>query len=264
MLLKRDISVLTQRFKTAWDKYTKQRAESRKKPIGDDVTPEQFRDALAVFGIENAAKLAEVMGCGKRQAGTVWGNPQKLTAERQRKLMTRAESDIDAQIELVSQLNDAMDWLSYACAVCPDDDPKYPEYLDEYGKTARALDNEEAELDRLFKARGILSRNRYRADAERAARLEFQARALLEGFNALTDGDRRLILRSIDGMLSRYRGDEARAIRRVLGDTRFGHKVRLHDLADLVAGGDEADYLEGTDPDTFEYEVLNEYAGGKK
>ena len=226
------------------------------------MTPEQFRGALAVFGIENAAKLAEVMGCGKRQAGTVWGNPQKLTAERQRKLMMRAESDIDAQGQLVSWMNDETDALSAAYGTCPEDVPEYSKIEEDYEKTAQELASEKAALDRMYEAYSLLSGDSYRTDAERAARLEFQARALLESFNALSDGDRRLILRSIDGMLSRYRGDEARAIRRVLGDTLFGHKVRLHDLADLVAGGNEADYLESTDPDTFEYEVLNEYAGG--
>lgn len=262
MLLKRDISAITAPFKAAWAKYTKKRMPSRSHPIGEGVTPEQFRDALAMFGIEKPAKLAEVIGCKERQAATVWGNPQRLTAERQRKLMARIEGYIDAQQQLVSQLEDEFEWISPTYGICPEDAPEYPKIEEEYGKAARELESERGELDRLLDAADLLSGDRYRDAAERAARLEFQARALLEGFNALTDRDRLFVLRTIDGLLSRYRGSDARGIRYSLGRTRCGDTVRLRDLAELVAGGDEADYLEGTEPDTFEHAVLNEYTAG--
>lgn len=258
----RDVRAITSRFKAAWGEYVKRRSPSRRTPIGKDVSPERFHAALAEFGIRSAADLAEAMGCGKRQGSTVWGNPQKLTVERQRELMARILGYIDAQRQLVSQLEDEAERVSSIYGTCPEDAPEYPKIEEEYDKTARELESERGELDRLLDAADLLSCDRYRDAAERAARLEFQARALLEGFNALTDRDRRFVLRTIDGLLSRYRGSDARGIRDALGRTRYGDTVRLRDLAELVAGGDEADYLKGTEPDTFEHVALDEYTAG--
>lgn len=246
-LLKRDMSAITTGFKAAWGEYSKRRAESRKTPIGADVTPEQFREALAEFGIDSPAKLAEVVGLSTNpptQAETIWRHPDKLTAERQRKLLAVVDK---ALCEKYNHLRD-MDTLAEETG---DDDYR--------ADAAKASDD----LNRAVDAATLLGSDRYFGEAERAARLEFQARALVEGFNALTDADRRLVLRFIDGMLSRYPRGDAGALRHMLGKTRFGDAVILRDLAELVAGGEEADYLWTQEPEVFEYEVLKEYAGGE-
>lgn len=264
MLLKRDISAITARFRDAWAEYTKRRAPSRSHPIGEDATPEQFRAALAEFGIGNTKELAEAIGMSTRQAQYIMCDPSLLTAEHQRKLLPRAESDIDAQEQFVSWMDDETDALSEAYGMCPEDAPEYPKIEEDYDKAAQELASERAALDRMYEAYSLLSGDRYRTDAERAARLEFQARALLEGFNALNDADRCFILRTIDGMLSRYPGDEARNIRDVLGKTHFGRFARLRDLAKLVASREVLDQYDGWGSAIMEREILGEYVDGQK
>lgn len=245
MLLKRDISVLTQRFKTAWDKYTKQRAESRKKPIGDDVTPEQFHVALTEFGIDNAGKLAEVVGLKQTQAEKIWRHPQELTAERQRKLMQMVDGECGKREALWREMRDLADRTG---------DEVYE------ADAIRASDD----WGRASDAALLLDGDCLRVQADDAARGEFQCRALIEGFNALTDADRCFILRTIDGMLSRYPGDEARNIRDVLGKTHFGRFARLRDLAKLVASREVLDQYDGWGSAIMEREILGEYVDGQK
>ena len=254
-LLKRDnMHAVTHRFRSAWNDYTKKRSQKRERPMSNNVSPKEFRAALSLFGIDSAAKLAETIGCRVRQASSIWGDPQKLTAERQRILLEIAESEcarkLDAMLLARDLARQAQDDESQAFA----------------GR---------AESDYISACKGyaVLSGNRYRVEVNRAARLEFQARALLESFNALTDNDRRLVLRTIDGMLSRYTGTEAKTIRHMLGKTNFGHNVSLVDLANLVTSYDEyAQHLLDVDaehertcgesPELFVHETLQEYSSG--
>ena len=264
MLLRRDISAITAPFKKAWAEYTKKRSPSRSHPIGRRVTPERFRDMLAAFGIYGTKKLAEIIGTKQRRAQQIMGDPSKLTTEHQRKLTAWAEAQIADQSQYVSELDSEADSIASDLSMRPEDEPRYKEIAAEYDSVLIELDGEKGELDRMHRELALLSGNRYRDDAERAARLEFQARALLEMFRILKDDDRLSTLSDIASRLSRYRSREARSILAAMNRTSDGDEVRLGDLADLIAGGEYADQLESSDPDIFEYEVLNEYAGGGK
>lgn len=246
-LLKRDMSAITTGFKAAWGEYGKRRAESRKTPMGADVTPEQFREALAEFGIDSPAKLAEVVGLSTNpptQAETIWRHPDKLTTERQRALVQKAN-------EICERLDGQWREMRALAEQTGDDEYK--------ADATSALDA----LGRASDALAILASDRYRSDAMLAARAEYQARALIESFNALNDADRRFVLRSIDGMLSSYPGDEAQSIHRSLRATHFGHIVTLRRLAELVASNDILKQDGGYGAAIYEREILNEYVGGE-
>ena len=236
-LVRKGMRPVTQGFADAYrawlDNWTKR--NKRFNPLGKDVTPEQFAEALDALGIDRegrAESLGEVLGISGRQARNILNDPSKLTEERQKKLMARASFELQSALGEAHQIDD----------------------LCEHGATAELLSERcelQAKMDAIESAAELLGANHLRIRAEERARAEFVGRATIEAMHTMDAHDRATLFRVMMGMLDSYKGNSerdrrARQIADALRKTAYGTRATLGDLADLIAY-DHDGYLEYLD-----------------
>lgn len=262
---------LTQGFTKVYvqmrDHDTDRRPRGRKHKIDPSITTEQFVKALETIGVERrgsekgpSSELARVLSISRDRAQEIIRSPSKLTDEQQDKLMRRASEEYCSA-------------LSYA----HDIDSMYEQTFDKTYLSERA--DAQSALDEIARSAALLGSDLLRSNAELAAQREYQLRALVEGFSALGDGDRTVILRVLYGLLGSYRSERAKEVVNGLHKTDGGRRAGLSDLANLVAAHNEYldVHLASIDAEIdsvneywpFDYEsstereatVLDEYAG---
>lgn len=225
-LVRKGMRPVTQGFADAYrawlDNWTKR--NKRFNPLGKDVTPEQFAEALDALGIEREGRtqaLCEILGIGDRQVRNILSDPSKLTEERQKKLMARASFELQSALGEAHQIDD----------------------LCEHGATAELLSERcelQAKMDAIESAAELLGANHLRIRAEERARAEFVGRATIEAMHTMDARDRATLFRVMMGMLDSYKGNSerdrrARQIADALRKTAYGTRATLGDLADLIA-----------------------------
>lgn len=241
-LVRKGMRPVTQGFADAYrawlDNWTKR--NKRFNPLGKDVTPEQFAEALDALGIDRegrAESLGEVLGISGRQARNILSDPSKLTEKRQRTLLRHA-SGIFA--ETFGGRCAAQDSLEEA-KQCGED----------IGRAQAWLDSCDEKLEAIESAAELLGSDHLRTRAQERARAEFVGRATIEAMHTMEARDRATLFRVMMGMLDSYKGNSerdrrARQIADALRKTAYGTRATLGDLADLIACDYDGylDYLE--------------------
>lgn len=241
-LIRKGMRPVTQGFAEAYrawlDSWNKR--DKRFNPLGKDVTPEQFAEALDALGIDRegrAESLGEVLGISGRQARNILSDPSKLTEKRQRTLLRHA-SGIFA--ETFGERCAAQDSLEEA-KQCGED----------IGRAQAWLDSCNEKLEAIESAAELLGSDYLRTRAQERARAEFVGRATIEAMHTMEARDRATLFRVMMGMLDSYKGESerdrrARQIADALRKTAYGTRATLGDLADLIAY-DHDGYLEYLD-----------------
>lgn len=250
-LVRKGMRPVTQGFADAYRAWLDSRTKQNKrfKPLGKDVTPEQFAEALDALGIDRegrAESLGEVLGISSRQARNILSDPSKLTEERQKKLMARASFELQSTLGEAHQIDE----------------------LCEHGATAELLSERcelQAKMDAIESAAELLGANHLRIRAEERARAEFVGRATIEAMHTMDARDRATLFRVMMGILDSYKGNSerdrrARQIADALRKTAYGTRATLGDLADLIAY-DYDGYLEHLDSEEqrLEEQTWDEY-----
>lgn len=244
-LVRKGMRPVTQGFADAYrawlDNWTKR--NKRFNPLGKDVTPEQFAEALDALGIEREGRtqaLCEILGIGDRQVRNILSDPSKLTEKRQRTLLRHA-SGIFA--ETFGERCAAQDSLEEA-KQCGED----------IGRAQAWLDSCNEKLEAIESAAELLGGDHLRTRAQERARAEFVGRATIEAMHTMDARDRATLFRVMMGMLDSYKGSSERDVRaRQIADalrkTAYGTHATLGDLADLIAYDYDGylDYLEGVE-----------------
>ena len=230
-LVREGMRPLTQGFADAYRAWFESwsKREKKFKPLGKDVTPEQFAEALDALGIERegrAEELGDVLGITDRQARNILSDPSKLTKERQRLLLRHASR---AFAEAFGDYAAAQQMLEYD-EMLGGDTKDNQAWVDESNKTLEAIES----------AAELLGSDHLRTRAQERARAEFVGRATIEAMHTMDARDRATLFRVMMGMLDSYKGNSerdrrARQIADALRKTAYGTRATLGDLADLIA-----------------------------
>ena len=266
LLKRKGMKPLAKRFKYAWAEYRKGTSGRSMKPIPENVSSEQFKGALSVFGITTAEELGGIIGVNTRQAYNILSDPPSMTAERHKKLALWIDSCIHTDEQLINQdyeilerIKNEMGLVDYRLSIDEDyysvANEEFEKLAEQYNKLKKDIEDDERALDLRYQAAKTLTADKYEKWIEREAKTEFQGRALIEGFSQLGESDRSVLLKMLDGMLSGYERDDATGIRKLLYETGFGERAGMMDLAALVSGKSRRG--EVLDPEA----TLDEYAG---
>lgn len=242
-LLKRpNMAPLTEKFAEAYKKWSAEAwhgldADRGARTIG-------LREALEELGIKPTGKgLGQFLGISEREAQKILSGSRQFTARQLEAIQNRIDAEYAERMQFYSDMCN----LDEQCG-------GYEENVREAEKS----------LERLDDAEGALLGNSHTAEMRRAARLEVQVRTLVEGALVLPDGDRRILLGVLDGLMARNR----RRVQRTRGNTANAMLVLL---ANTVSSWDEeavsldsqdrSNRMDGQAVGLFVSETLAEYIG---
>lgn len=230
-------------------------------PLPPSTTPEEFREALRVVGIEDAKKLAEALGlnmddpsAARRIIADPTNHYTSKHAEKLRPMVERMRTDAfraasEAMKEAEREAKNARD--------------EYEALLIEY----EVPHNELNRASEVAKAEGLLLGDAATDEWFEALQLEFALRALVEGALALDADGIETLLRNLWGLLeTNPLTDDAPVIAGALERHFNGMKVVLNEqvanLSALIVGGEHERDASG---DFIEHDLsqaaIDEYCG---
>lgn len=244
-LIRDGMHPITEGFAEAWREYSD--SEIKAKPLdGYGVTEDEFKQALDALGLSDAKALGELWGVGP---------------DRARQIRRRPWTILPHQLEALrcAYVNRARE-LYHDLKTFEDLEEQIP------GSYAEEAEGANSELKALLKAcQPLFADENFKSDYfTSAVRREFEARALVEGYNTLSAEDKRVLLRTLEGLLLSGGGLRNRFIALQLAKTS---RLILFagDLVEMIASDELDQYLSSTDENTrheVERGVIDEYAGG--
>lgn len=212
---------ITEWFSDAWKMWSKHQTKSNDRPLdGYGVSDKEFERTLEVLGLSDTKKLGELWGVTPRRARQIKKQPWTIQGWQRQKL-------IDVYKERLKLLYRDLRVMEDLNSQCPG-----------------SYKNEEVEARRKFDAfleacRPLYADEEFISDyVEKAVRDEFNARALVEGFDALGENDRRALLKALEGLLLANGGVRETFIARNIAKASM-LTVTPYDLASLISSPDD-------------------------
>lgn len=184
---------------------------------------ERYHKALEAIGITSGAALGKFFGLGRDRGAELWNDPSRLTARRVYALRNKA----------ALRERGAMDYFFYVDSI--------EECSPEEVEAARR------EWDAAAEVVETLDPWCMRYSGPNTIKNEYRARALLDGYEALTNRQKDTLLYTLGYMLRARGGQRALQIAESLRRTQNGRGATDHALSELVASPRGAALGEKTD-----------------
>ena len=205
---------LTERFKAEYREKAAREDARKDKSYPLPNTPEyieRYHAALKTIGIKSGKALGDYFGLGRTQGAELYKDPSKLTAERAQRLWLKVENTYLEKDSVYRFLTESGAY--------------------DYSE----LEAKRNEITDLAHAYDALNPNQLPDGYAEALQEEYRLRALMEGYRALTDGQRETLL-SIMGDMLRANGSKRGAlIADSLKRTRNGIRETSNGLSGMVA-----------------------------